>query len=230
MQRPRPHPRSRKNDPTTTGAARDDCSGEAGAISLTEQLVLGARGSPLARWQARHVADLLRDLHPAFSIEQRVISTAGDVQAGRPLGPGDLGVRDTLPSGSGAGPGSPRRRPQLLEARPDGEVVAIRGNVETRVRMLIDSKLDALVLALAGVERLGVDAVEVRVIPTATCVPAVGQGALAIQTRVDDSGARALVSGLDHRRSHTEVAAERAFFKRLGGGCLGQSLPRQSIA
>ena len=203
-----------------------------------------------------------------------MISTAGDVHAGRPLGPGDVGVFvrrieeallagdidvavhslkdlpttqpggiavvavprrhdprdallsrdgwtvDTLPSGSVVGTGSPRRRTQLLQARPDVEVVAIRGNVETRVRMLIDSKLDALVLALAGVERLGVDAVEVRVIPAAICVPAVGQGALAIQTRVDDSRARALVSGLDHRRSHTEVAAERAFFKRLGGGCL----------
>jgi hydroxymethylbilane synthase len=127
----------------------------------------------------------------------------------------------TLPARARVATSSPRRRTQLLHARPDLRIVAVRGNVDTRVRRLVeDERFDALVLALAGVERLGIDTVAVRPIDTSLCLPAAGQGALAVEVREDDARTRHLVAALDDPAARLEVQTERAFLQRLGGGCL----------
>jgi hydroxymethylbilane synthase len=125
-----------------------------------------------------------------------------------------------LPRGTVVGTGSFRRRAQLLFARPDLKTVPLRGNVDTRMRRVADGKLPAVVLALAGLERLGLDAVPYRPIPPSVCLPAVGQGALAIETREADTPVVGLLAELDHPPTRTAVSAERAFLRRLGGGCL----------
>lgn len=127
---------------------------------------------------------------------------------------------DDLPLGALLATGSPRRRSQLLNARPDLRMCGVRGNVGTRVRKLREGRFGALVLALAGIERLGITSVPVAPVPIAVCLPAVGQGALAVETREDDSRTRSLVSQLTHAATLCAVTAERAFLARLGGGCL----------
>jgi hydroxymethylbilane synthase len=127
---------------------------------------------------------------------------------------------DDLPRGARVATGSFRRKCQLLHRRPDLEVVSVRGNVDTRIRKLREEQFDALVLALAGVERLGLDTVPVRPIPESVCLPAVGQAALGIETREDDAGTRDLLGPLVHAPTQAAVTAERAFLQRLGGGCL----------
>jgi hydroxymethylbilane synthase len=128
-------------------------------------------------------------------------------------------LRD-VPCGTALATGSPRRRSQLLHARPDLRCRPIRGNVDTRVGRLRAGRVPCLVLALAGVERLGIAGVIARALPTEVCLPAVGQGALAIEAREDDAPVRELVQRLDHRPTAACVRAERAFLRRLGGGCL----------
>jgi hydroxymethylbilane synthase len=117
-----------------------------------------------------------------------------------------------------------RRQSLLLHVRPDLRFVAVRGTVDTRLRKLGEGEgegeCDALVLALAGLDRLGVREVGIRPLPPEVCLPAVGQGALAIETRIDDAATRALVEPLSHGPSVAAITAERAFLRRLGGGCL----------
>jgi hydroxymethylbilane synthase len=127
---------------------------------------------------------------------------------------------EELPEGAVIATGSFRRRCQLLSRRPDLRVVPVRGNVDTRVRKLVEGRFDGLVLALAGVERLGIDRVPARPIPEEICLPAVGQGAVAVQIRADDDEARGALRVLDHAGTHDRVRAERSFLHRLGGGCL----------
>lgn len=127
---------------------------------------------------------------------------------------------DELPEGTLVATSSPRRRSQLLNARPDLRMCDVRGNVGTRVRKLREGRFGAIVLALAGVERLGIASVPVAPVPIAVCLPAVGQGALAVETREDDVSTRSLVSRLTHAETLRAVTAERAFLARLGGGCL----------
>lgn len=127
---------------------------------------------------------------------------------------------EDLPAGTVLGTGSPRRRCQLLHARPDLRVAAVRGNVDTRVRKLLEGEFGALVLALAGIERLGITSVGVHPLPLSLCLPAVGQGALALETREEDRATRRLVEVLGDERTLRAVEAERAFLRRLGGGCL----------
>lgn len=136
---------------------------------------------------------------------------------------------EQLPPGSVLATGSFRRRAQLLHARPDLRTVPVRGNVDTRVRHLREGRFDALVLALAGVERLGIRTVPVRPVPPAICLPAVGQGALALETREKDAEARALVGVLEHDESRQAVEAERAFLRTLGGGCLAPAAAHARI-
>jgi hydroxymethylbilane synthase len=116
--------------------------------------------------------------------------------------------------------GSPRRRGQLRAARPDLAFVDVRGNVDTRLRKLGEGSFGALVLAVAGLERLEVDRGLWTAIPTEVCLPAPGQGALAIQTRADDGSTRALVAALDDADTAHATTAERAFLAALGAGCL----------
>jgi hydroxymethylbilane synthase len=127
---------------------------------------------------------------------------------------------EDLPEGSTVATGSPRRRCQLLHARPDLLMAPVRGNVDTRVRKLVDGSFKALVLALAGIERLGVTGAPARPIAPEICLPAVGQGALAVETRQDDARTRARVEPLTDDRTLRAVSAERAYLRRLGGGCL----------
>jgi hydroxymethylbilane synthase len=239
------------------------------------RLVLGTRGSALALWQARRVAERLAARHAGLAIETRVIRSEGDLRPDEPLDAvGSRGIfvhrlqqallsreidlavhslkdlpttepaglviaavterhdpRDALvtrdggglfdlPPGTTLGTGSPRRRCQLLHARPDLRVVPIRGNVETRVAKLKSGEFGALVLAQAGLERLAVRGVAVHALDPRVCLPAAGQGALAVEARADDRATRAWVEPLNDVESAVATAAERALMRHLGGGCL----------
>ena len=125
---------------------------------------------------------------------------------------------EDLPQGAVVATSSQRRRAQLLYHRPDLEVVGIRGNVDTRVRKMREGAADAVVLARAGLERLGLDAPH-TVIPADTVLPAVGQGALAAAT-LHDHPLRGLVrEALNHGPTERSVLAERAMLRALEGGC-----------
>lgn len=125
-----------------------------------------------------------------------------------------------LPQGSRIGSGSLRRRAQLLHHRPDLEVVEIRGNVDTRLAKLDAGHYDAVMLAEAGLKRLGLaDRITER-IEWPIMLPAIGQGALGLETRSDDDATRSALHPLDHLESHAAVVAERAMLAALHGGCL----------
>jgi hydroxymethylbilane synthase len=126
---------------------------------------------------------------------------------------------DQLPGGARVGTSSPRRRTQLLATRSDLQVEDMHGNVDTRLRKLDAGDYDAIVVASAGLSRLGLDRRITEYLPTKTMLPAIGQGALAIEVRTNDSETMDLVSKLDHKPSHEAVDAERAFARRLGANC-----------
>lgn len=237
-------------------------------------LVVGTRGSRLARAQTSLVVDALRATRPDIDIDVRMIRTEGDrdtrtslselggrgvfvkeieeallmgeidaavhslkdVPSEIPLGlaiaavleradPRDaLVTRDgaslrTLPAGARVGTGSGRRAAQLLALRPDLRPVDIRGNVDTRLRRLDEGAFDAIIVALAGLQRLGLEARATEVLDPAVMTPAVGQGALAIETRGSDDFALDAFRALDHEPTRRCVEAERAFLRRLGAGC-----------
>jgi hydroxymethylbilane synthase len=251
------------------------------------RVVIGTRGSALARCQTGQVAARLRERHPGLIVDERILKTEGDELQ---RGPGtaavlgtvgvfvrrieqalmarevDLAVhslkdmpteqpdglivaavperhdaRDTLisregwtldemPPGTVVGTGSVRRRCQLLHQRPDLEVVPVRGNIDTRIRKLHDGEIGALVLAAAGIERLGLDGLPMQRLGLSVCVPAVGQGALALEIREQDGETTELVQALNHSPSMARVEAERAFLRRLGGGCLAPATAHARIA
>lgn len=254
-------------------AARDVLGlspGDEGLEVSPRQIVIGTRGSALARAQADIVAEGLRNL--GVTVEVRVIRTTGDRTRG-PLSRAGIGVfvreleeallrrevdlavhsmkdlptrpreglvvaavplredpRDALvtltgvtlsklPSGSRVASSSPRRVAQLRAHRPDLAFVAVRGNVDTRLRKLSRGDFEALVVAYAGLSRLGLTDRAAEIISPEVCLPAPGQGALALQVRETDSALRETLTRLDHRESRLAVAAERAFLARLGGGC-----------
>jgi hydroxymethylbilane synthase len=241
---------------------------------MTFPLRLGTRGSPLALWQANHVADRLRGAFPDMPIELVEIETAGDqvrdvplamiggegvftkeiqraVLDGRvdvavhslkdlptvaveglvlaavpPRGPtGDAlvsrGHRSfaDLPSGAGVATSSLRRRAQALHRRPDLRLEDIRGNVGTRLRKLEELRLDGLILAQAGLERLGLGKAITEILDPQWMLPAVGQGALGLECRVDDRRTFETLQAIDDRATHHAVLAERAMLRALGGGC-----------
>ena len=242
---------------------------------MPRRLIIGTRGSALARWQAAHVADLLRTRHAGLVLEERIVESDGDLHETSPISVfGSTGVfvrrleealldeaidlavhslkdmptdqpdgltiaallerhdpRDALvslqgwtlddvPAGTVVGTGSPRRRSQLLHRRPDLDVVPLRGNLDTRIRKLQSGEVGALVLALAGLQRLALDSVPVCPLDIGTCLPAVGQGALAVEIRETDERTAGLVEPLNHKGTWICTSAERAFLRRLGGGCL----------
>ena len=239
---------------------------------------IGTRGSPLALFQARLVAEKLAARHPALvapgALVVTPIKTTGDRVLDRPLaeigGKGlfskeidealksrrvDLAVHsvkdmetrladgialaavlaredprdvfvsvkaatlEALPEGSVVGSSSLRRRAQLLNRRPDLRVVAMRGNVETRLRKLDDGALDAILLALAGLKRLGLAQRATEILATDAMLPAVGQGAIGVACRADDARTRDLLVVLDHAPTAACVAAERAMLAALDGSC-----------
>ncbi len=126
---------------------------------------------------------------------------------------------ENLPRGAHLGSSSLRRGAQVLHARPDIRVHPLRGNLDTRIRKLQTEGLDAIIVAAAGVKRLGLEARITGYLPEHIMLPAIGQGALAIEMRQDDHSTRRLVSPLDHKETRLAVESERAFLGRLEGGC-----------
>lgn len=238
------------------------------------QLRIATRKSPLARWQANHVASLWRSHFPDAVVSLLEMSTAGDTFLEAPLQavggkglfikeleqalleeradlavhslkdvtsafPAGLGLvavperedpRDAwvsprglalaqLPRGSRVGTSSLRRTCLLKAARPDLEVVPLRGNVQTRLRKVEELGLAGTVLALAGLIRLGLDGHVTEVLSAELSLPAVGQGALALEARQADTTTWHRASTLEHRPTRLAVDAERAFLARLEGGC-----------
>ncbi len=237
-------------------------------------LRIGTRGSPLALWQAHHVAGLLRPLIAPREVKLVEIQTSGDIirdvalpaiggeglftkeiqkallagtvdvavhslkdlptivvaeltlAAVPPRGPtGDALVsvkhKDfaSLPSGAVVASSSLRRRAQLLHRRPDLNTIDIRGNVETRLRKLEEQDLDATILAEAGLQRLGLVDRITEILDPSWMLPAVGQGALGLETRTDDAETRRVLEPLNDEATKQAVLAERAFLRALGGGC-----------
>jgi len=235
---------------------------------------ISTRKSPLALWQARHVAEGLVALQPGLEVELLELSTKGDRildQALSKIGGKDLFVKEienalldgraqvavhslkdvptelpdrlvitaygqredprdalvspdgytveTLPEGATVGTSSLRRGAQLLAARPDLKIVPIRGNVQTRLAKLKSEGMAATVLAMAGLVRSELTEVISEVLDPSICLPAIGQGILAIETLSDDDDTNALVRGLDDPHARVAALAERAFLARLQGGC-----------
>ena len=124
-----------------------------------------------------------------------------------------------LPDGARIGTSSLRRAAQLLALRPDVHIVPLRGNLDTRIRKLDTEDLDAIVLAAAGVRRLGLQDRITEYLDVQRMVPAVGQGALCIESRDDDDVLRPILKAMEDRDTRITVTAERAFLSRLEGGC-----------
>lgn len=126
---------------------------------------------------------------------------------------------DELPLGAVIGTSSLRRKAQLLAARPDLQIMDLRGNVDTRLRKLDEGLYDAIILAAAGLERLGHGDRITALIPPNVCLPAVGQGALAIEARTADDEVRSMLEFLNDLPTKQSTDAERAFLGLLEGGC-----------
>lgn len=124
-----------------------------------------------------------------------------------------------LADGATLATGSPRRIAQLRAARPDLQFTGVRGNVETRLRRLDDGEFDGLIMAVAGLARLGLEHRISHTFEPELCVPAVGQGALAVQCRADDDESLQIAANIDDATAHLEVTVERAILAALGGGC-----------
>jgi hydroxymethylbilane synthase len=125
----------------------------------------------------------------------------------------------TLPNGASVGTSSLRRAAQILSLRPDIKTQSLRGNVDTRLRKALDGQYDAIILAGAGLTRLGLDSHVTEWLSLDVMLPAPGQGALAIQCRADDQLTLTLLSKLEDQSTRKAVTAERAFLQGLGGGC-----------
>lgn len=126
---------------------------------------------------------------------------------------------NNLPQNAKVATGSLRRKSQLLNYRPDLRVFEIRGNVPTRIAKFEDSDLDAIILAFAGVHRLNLDAHIAEIIPFNVMLPAVGQGAMAVEIRDTDAELREILKVLNDEETHSCITAERAFLRTLEGGC-----------
>lgn len=238
------------------------------------RIVIGTRGSMLARWQASFVASALRARHSELAVEEKIIVTEGDRISSGPLWqaggkglwvkeieaellagtidlavhsmkdvPGELapgltlaatptradvrdalvsregGTLDQLPHAARVGTTSLRRAFQLRMVRPDLDIQILRGNLDTRLRKVAEGVVDAAILACAGLDRLGLaDRISER-LPIERMLPAVGQGALALEIRAGDEQTRHLCAALDDPRAAIAVRAERGFLVRLGATC-----------
>jgi hydroxymethylbilane synthase len=243
-------------------------------VSNEDHIVIGTRGSALARWQADHITSELQRLVPGLRVDQKIIVTEGDrfqtgpvielggkgvwvkeIEAALLEGSIDLAVhslkdvpselapglilgalprradpRDVvvsregrtlreLAAGSRVGTSSLRRVCQVLALRKDVSVELLRGNVDTRLRKVADGVVDAAILAAAGLDRLGFSARITERLSPEDMLPAIGQGALAIETRDGDARMAALCATLNDREAQITVAAERALLAGLGAGC-----------
>jgi hydroxymethylbilane synthase len=239
---------------------------------MNGEVRIATRKSPLALWQAEHVATRLVAAHAGLSVRLLPMVTEGDRIQGSLASVGGKGLfikeletaildgradiavhsmkdlpaelpqglvigaaleradpRDAfvstlhaalavLPRGARVGTSSLRRQSQLHHARPDLAILVLRGNVETRIQKLDAGDFEAIVLATAGLERLGLAARIRERLSSDQMLPAVGQGVIGIECR-DDTDARALLRPLEHAPTRTRLDAERAFSARLGGSC-----------
>ncbi len=238
------------------------------------RIVIATRKSPLAMWQAEHVAAKLKQAHPDLEVELLGMSTQGDKILDTPLakiggkglfvkeleqgileGQADIAVHsmkdvpvafpeglhlpiimqredprdafvsnqynamEELPEGARVGTSSLRRQCQISANRPDLEILPLRGNVNTRLRKLDDGEYDAIILASAGLIRLGFADRIKTYISTDTSLPAIGQGAIGIECRNNDERVNALLQPLHDADTASCVLAERAMNNRLEGGC-----------
>ncbi len=241
---------------------------------MSDSIRIATRKSPLAMWQAEHVAAALKAAHPGLEVELLGMSTQGDKILDTPLakiggkglfvkelevgmleGTADIAVhsmkdvpvefpdglclavileredpRDAfvsnayktladLPEGARVGTASLRRQCQLLAQRPDLTILPLRGNVNTRLAKLDQDDYDAIILASAGLLRLGFAARITAYLSTTESLPAIGQGAIGIECRTDDARLHALLQPLHHEVTAARVLAERAMNARLQGGC-----------
>lgn len=241
----------------------------------TQCLRIATRKSPLALWQAEHVATRLQQHHQKLDVELVKMTTAGDRFLDAPLSaaggkglflkeleqaliesradlavhsmkdvtidlPEGLGISvllaredprdaliaapgttlDNLPHGARLGTSSLRRQCQVRAYRPDLEVTDLRGNVGTRLGKLDNGDFDAIILAAAGVKRLGIAERVSDYIAPEVLVPAVGQGVIGIETRLADNTVTALIEPLNDPAAEICLAAERAVSRRLYGGCM----------
>ncbi|MES9824120.1 MAG: hydroxymethylbilane synthase [Candidatus Thiodiazotropha endolucinida] len=241
---------------------------------MSQTITIATRKSPLAMWQAEHVAAELKSVHPDIQVELMGMTTQGDKILDTPLakiggkglfikeleqglisGEADIAVHsmkdvpvelpsglhlpvvmqredprdafvsnryqsiDQLPQGACVGTSSLRRQCQLAEVRPDLVIKSLRGNVNTRLRKLDDGEYDAIILAAAGLKRLGFEDRITALIGPEQSLPAIGQGAVGIECRVDDPRVNDLITPLHHAETAYCVGAERAMNQRLNGGC-----------
>ncbi|HEY9111132.1 MAG TPA: hydroxymethylbilane synthase [Rhodanobacteraceae bacterium] len=241
---------------------------------MVSTLRIATRKSPLALWQAEHVAARLRKAHPGLAVELLPLSTRGDEVLDRSLaviggkglflkelevalaeGRADLAVHslkdvparlepqfelaaileradcadafvsndfaslDDLPRGARVGTSSLRRSAQVRAQRPDLDIADLRGNVGTRLAKLDRGEYAAIILAVAGLQRMDCDArIRSRLAPP-DCLPAPGQAAIAVETRAGDARVIESVRALDDAATRRAVAAERALNAELGGDC-----------
>lgn len=186
--------------------------GDKGLFVKEIEQALIADETHLAVHSMKDVPTLLPDgLHIAATLEREDPRDALVALAGSSLA--------NLRQGARVGTSSLRRRAQLLAYRPDLQLEDLRGNLDTRLRRLEDGDFDALIVAGAGVRRLGRGEVITELVSADICVPAVGQGAIAIESRAGDAETNALLARLDHAATHRAVRAERAYMRELEGGC-----------
>jgi len=160
--------------------------------------------------------DVPTELSPEFTLS--AIMERADVRDALVTGNGESDWR-ILPERARLGTSSLRRTVQLRALRSDFEIEVIRGNVDTRLRKQKEQNLAGVILAAAGLKRLGLETQISYLFPPGEMVPAIGQGALAIETRAEDAPITDLTTRLEHPPTRTCVEAERAFLKRMGGGC-----------
>lgn len=242
---------------------------------MTKKIIrIATRKSPLALWQAEHVAARLKAFFPALETQLVTMVTKGDKILDAPLakvggkglfvkeleqgmleGVADIAVHSMkdvpvefpaglhlavileredptdafvsnhfqsladLPATAKIGTCSLRRQCQIKEKLPQTEILSLRGNVNTRLAKLDAGEFDAIILASAGLKRLGMADRITQSLPTTVSLPAIGQGAIGIECRVDDAQVNQMLQVLHHEATHICVRAERAMNARLNGGC-----------
>jgi hydroxymethylbilane synthase len=200
---------------STGDAVRDKPLYELGGVGLFTKEVQEAILDGRADLAVHSLKDLPTQSHPDLLLA--AVPTRGPI--------GDVliaplhGLLKDLPSGARVATSSLRRRAQLLRHRPDLRIESIRGNVETRIRKLHEEGLDGLILAHAGVHRLGLEHEVTERLPVDLLLPAVGQGALGIECRREDARALPLLQPLEDPSTRAQVDAERAFLRTIEGGC-----------
>jgi hydroxymethylbilane synthase len=200
---------------TTGDRARDVAFAAVGAKGMFTKEIEEALAAGHVDLAVHSLKDLPTELPEGFALA----ATPARVDSRDALVTAKYANLAALPEGARVGTSSARRRAQLLALRPDLEAVEFRGNVDTRLRKLAEGEVDAILLAAAGLERLGkTDWLRERFDPKDFC-PAAGQGALAIETRADDAKTMEAIAFLDHEDTRYAVTAERAALASLGGGC-----------